>query len=255
VVSEQPTPTLDPAPPPRRRRSAGGWIVLTLGGLFAIVMILGATWGAINWVGKVTEQRQVTLSTSNNHISVDTASGDVRIEPSDTDQIVVTERIQHTFSTPKVEAVATSDGVRLDDGCRWWASTCQVDFTLAVPDGQTIVVHTSAGNITVNDQSGPLDLDTSAGDIRADGLTSSRVKARSSAGDVRLRFERAPDDVVVHTSAGDVTVQVPTDGIFYNTEDVGTSAGDRHIGVPSDPGSQRHISIHTSAGDATIEPA
>jgi DUF4097 and DUF4098 domain-containing protein YvlB len=254
VASEQPTPTIDTGPPPRRRRSAGGWAVLTIGGIFAIVMILGATWGVINWVGKVTEERQVTLAPANNHIRVHTAAGNVRIERGETDQIVITERIEHTFSNPKVEAVTTPDGVRINDGCRWWASTCRVDFTLAVPDGQTIEVHTSAGDIATSGQSGPLDLDTSAGNIRADGLTSRKVVVHSSAGDIRLRFDRAPDEVQVDTSAGDVTVQVPdNDGVGYHTS-LQTSAGEKVVEVRSDPRSPRSISIHTSAGDARIEP-
>jgi DUF4097 and DUF4098 domain-containing protein YvlB len=270
-VSDHTTSTLDTGPPPGRRRSAGGWVLLSLGGVFAVVMILGTTWGVINMVGKVTEQRQVTLSPANDRIRVETSSGDVRIQPGDTDQIVVTERIEHTFSTPDVTAVATADGVRLTDGCRWWASTCRVDFTLTVPDGQTIEIHTSAGDITVSGESGPLDLHTSAGDItvsggsgplelhtsagdiRADGITSGRVVARSSAGDVRLRFEQAPDDVRVDTSAGDATVQVPTAGVTYHVE-IDTGAGDEHRGVPDDSRAQRHISVHTSAGDATVEP-
>jgi Putative adhesin len=256
VVSDHPTPTIDTAPAaePRRRRSAGGWALLTAGGVFAIVMILATTWGLINLVGKVTEERQVTLTPANNRISVHTSSGDVRIQRGDTDQIVLTERIEHTFSNPKVEAVVTPGGVQIKDGCRWWASTCRVDFTLAVPDGQTIEVHTSAGDITASGQSGPLDLDTSAGDIHGDGLTSSNVVASTSAGDVTLIFDRAPDDVRVDTSAGDVTVQVPdTDDIGYATN-LETSAGDKNVGVRSDPRSPRHISIHTSAGDARVEP-
>jgi DUF4097 and DUF4098 domain-containing protein YvlB len=253
VVSDQTAPTLDTGPPSRRRRSAGGWVLLTLGGVFAVVMILGATWGVINWVGKVTEQRQVTLSPANNHIRIDTSSGDVRIQAGDTDQVVVSERIEHTFSNPNVTAVATADGVRLDDGCRWWASTCRVDFTLTVPVGQTIEVHTSAGDIVVSGGSGPLDLHTSAGDIRADGITSSTVVAHSSAGDIRLRFDQAPDDVQVGTSAGDATVQVPTAGVSYRVE-LNTGAGDEHRGVPDDPQARRHISVRTSAGDATVEP-
>jgi Putative adhesin len=255
VVSDHPTPTIDTGPPAgTRRRSAGGWALLTVGGVFALVLILGTTWSLINLVGKVTEERQVTLAPANNRISVHTSSGDVRIQPGDTDQIVLTERIQHTFSNPKVKAIATPDGVRIEDGCRWWASTCEVDFTLAVPAGQTIQVDTSAGDITATGQSGVLNLDTSAGDIHGDGLTSSTVVASTSAGDVRLVFDRPPDDVQVDTSAGDVTVRLPdSDGIGYATT-VKTSAGERTVNVRNDPRSPRQVRIHTSAGDARIDP-
>jgi Putative adhesin len=234
-----------------RPLSPARWVTLVLGGLFALALIAGGTWSLINLLGQVTEEHQVTLTPTSNRITIRSA-GDIRITSGGGNEVQVTERIRHSIGRPEVEESSTADGVVLRGDCPWYASNCSVAFTVAIPTGMAVDVHSSAGDIVMTGDATSVRLDSSAGDISATGLRSAQVEARSSAGDVRLSFDIAPQTVTAHSSAGDVRIGLPRVAGGYRAH-ADTSAGDPRIDVLNDPASDRVIDATSSAGDATIE--
>jgi hypothetical protein len=224
--------------------------VLVIGGIFAIAVIAGGTWGLINQLGQTTDERRLTLTPTGQRLTID-ADGDVRIDVGTGTDVQVTERIRHAIGRPRVEETSTPDGVALRGNCPWYASNCSVDFVVTVPASISVDVDSSAGNVTVAGLAGSARLHSSAGDVRASGLRGEQVEARSSAGDVTLGFDAPPTTVIAHSSAGDVEIRLPDIEGGYQVH-ANTSAGDEKVDVANDPASGRRIDATSSAGDVTI---
>jgi len=237
-------------PTKTRGLTPGRRATLVVGGLFAVALIAMGTWTAINALGTTTEERHLTLTPTAGRLSIRT-DGDIEITTGSGSDVQITEKVRHSIGRPKLAETSTDDGVVLTGDCAWYSSTCQVSFQVTVPAGLSVDATTSAGDITVHGTTSSVRLSSSAGDIRATGLRSESVDARSSAGDVELSFDGPPTSVTVHSSAGDVDVVLPPVDGSYRVE-VDTSAGDQHVDVPVDPRSGRVVNATTSAGDVTV---
>jgi DUF4097 and DUF4098 domain-containing protein YvlB len=113
-------------------------------------------------------------------------------------------------------------------------------------------VKTSSGDIEVHDVGGPLQLESSSGDVEADGLTATSVTTHSSSGSASLDFSVAPQSVEAKSSSGDVSIRIPS-GVEAYKVDTKTSSGDESANVKIDPNATRTIQAKTSSGDVTIE--
>ncbi|HSS09672.1 MAG TPA: DUF4097 family beta strand repeat-containing protein [Acidimicrobiales bacterium] len=120
-----------------------------------------------------------------------------------------------------------------------------------MPTTFAVQAHSNAGDVRVAGLDGPLDLSSSAGDVIADSLASTEVRAQSSAGSVDVAFKIEPHHVEARSSAGPVTVIVPPGGAAYRV-DAHTSAGSTKVNVRTDPQSDRVIVADSSAGDVTV---
>jgi hypothetical protein len=246
-----PARSLSPSRPRSARSlSPARRATLVVGGLFALALIAFGTWSLIELLGQVTEEHLLTLTPTASHLTIDT-DGDIQIASGEVSDVQIVERVRHSVGRPKIEETSTRDGVVLRGKCGWYASNCSVTFVVTIPRGLAVDAHSSAGDITMTGEAGPVQLSSSAGDISATGLRSDRVEAKSSAGDVRLRFDVPPHTVTAHSSAGDVDVAVPRVAGGYRAL-ASASAGDEAIEVPTDPTSTRVIDATSSAGDVTI---
>jgi len=233
-----------------RPLSRGRWIVLVVGGVFAVALIAAATWSVVNLLGQTIDERRFTLTPTNGRIRIDT-EGDIRIAVGTDTDVQVVERLRYGTKRPQVEETAGPDGLTLRGSCPWYNSNCSVDVAVTVPANLIVDAHSSAGDISVSGVTGQLTLNSSAGNVRATGIRSDQVRAESSAGDVELSFDEAPSDVYARSSAGDVTVRLPPEAGGYRV-DASTSAGERDVDVPVDPASPRRISARSSAGDVDV---
>lgn len=234
---------LGPLPPGRRA-------VLVIGGVLAAALVVFGTWSLVNLLGQTTTERTTTLVPTSDRLTI-RADGDIRVEAGTGPEVRVVERVRHGIGRPEVDQRPTSDGLLIDSDCPWYSTNCSVDLIVTVPATLSVDAHSSAGDITAIGVSSDLTLTSSAGDVRASGLRTSRVDASSSAGDVTLSFDAPPVDVVAGSSAGDVDIRLPrVDGGYRVSVD--TSAGDQHVEVPTDPESSRRIDAGSSAGDVTV---
>ena len=142
---------------------------------------------------------------------VDNSVGDVHLVRARAGAPVsVTAHVTEGLGNPRRTAQRSAGGtLRLSASCAnvFVGPSCDVGYTVAVPAGVRVGIESSGGDITVRDYVGrtPLSLSSSAGDIKASGITVPSLQLDSSAGDVRADAIRAP---VVHgeSSAGDVVL-------------------------------------------------
>ncbi|GAB3760321.1 DUF4097 family beta strand repeat-containing protein [Microlunatus parietis] len=157
--------------------------------------------------------------------------------------------------------------LQLTSHCEGMFARCDVRYRLEVPartklrvraqDGTVrgngfvsdLAIETRDGDIELDDARGPLSLVTDDGTIRATGLATPRVSARSGDGDVRLDFLAAPESVVATTDDGQIDVAAP-DGPYKITTKV--DDGDAESTLPHDPAAQRTIDASARDGDISI---
>jgi hypothetical protein len=206
-------------------------------------------------------------------VRVNAEDGDVVIRTGTAKQgATVVTRSQSSYQTAEHSAKVTNGVLQVSGGCRGnliIATTCSVNFEITVAPGTVVEASTSVGDISVQDTGaavtasssagsiwvsrvgGPLRLSANVGDIRGDRLAGGIVSSRASAGDVRLNFATAPDQIQAVTEVGDVRVLVPDDDTAYRvTADV--DLGDRHVDVPTAPDSEHVVHLKTSTGDVRI---
>ncbi|MER7959886.1 DUF4097 family beta strand repeat-containing protein [Streptomyces sp. NPDC096030] len=183
-------------------------------------------------------------------LTVQEAAGDVTISAAD-GPVTVKETMHFTGTEPETSHDVTDEALTLDSGCD--GKACSVDYTIRVPAGTALTVETGTGDITVTGSAGKLDLDASAGDIRAEDLTSPEARMESSAGTISALFTRPPRTAEASTVAGDIAFYVPP-GTSY-AAGLTTQSGDTSLDVPVSPGSPNRITLHTDNGTASLQPA
>jgi hypothetical protein len=241
-------------------------VVIVVVALLAIVGI-SAGWSAIR--GQVPDQK--TFDFTGPELTVITNDGDVEVIPVDRPerQVAVTRwfKTNKWFGDTGLDWRMESDRtLRLTSRCKGMFVNCELRYRLEVPsdtklrvraeDGTVratgfaadLAVETRDGDIEIDDARGALSLATDDGSVRATGLTSPRVTARSEDGDVELDFSAAPQTVVAHTDDGQIELAAP-DGPYKIT----TKVDDGRVSttLPEDPAATR--TIDASAGDGDID--
>jgi hypothetical protein len=262
-----------PAPAPYRTPPAIRRALFTLAALLALFLVAVGTISILDVAARSTTE-QLSSHTGVRALAIEGAS-DVRLTSAPAGSpLQVRARVTAGLRTPTTDVRRRSDDtLELSASCPvLFDGSCDVDYEIAVPAGTQVRVDTgagdvraeglssttpielesSAGDITVADLTAPeLRLSTSAGDVDASGIRSATVRAVSSAGDVSLSLRTAPERVDADTSAGDVELVLPDESYRI---DASTSAGDvDDRQVRNDPASPRVVRVRTSAGDIRIE--
>ncbi|HEY9410834.1 MAG TPA: DUF4097 family beta strand repeat-containing protein [Jiangellaceae bacterium] len=242
--------------------------VLILVGI-VIAVVVGVS--AASWATRSTDRATETIDESFSKVELDVSAGRVEIIGSDTDETTLESRTQSGwFQDAKVTHEVDGDTLRITGDCssRFWFSFCATDVTLTVPSDVEVVADSSAGSVTarglegttnlessagsvrVEDQSGRLTAHSSAGQVIVDGLRSDTAKITSSAGAVEVNAAVAPRSLDAESSAGRVTVTLPSDATY--DVDADTSAGDTTVDVTTDPSSEHKVRAFSSAGAVTV---
>jgi DUF4097 and DUF4098 domain-containing protein YvlB len=129
--------------------------------------------------------------------------------------------------------------------------TCSADLDVTVPPGVTLDLTTARGTLELDGPDTQTRLTTANGSVHVTGATTRRIDVSTAAGGVTVEFAAVPDDVVVRTAAGSVTIRVPDDGTAYNVTG-STSLGSRRITVPVDIDSKHRIDVSSSVGSVTV---
>lgn len=112
-----------------------------------------------------------------------------------------------------------------------------------------VTLELTAGNLDLSGSATALSIDATAGDVRVDDYTASDVRIDTTAGNVMLDFAELPDEITASSVAGDQEIVLP-DGEYRIETD--TTAGEVSIDAPSDPDAARTYSFSTVAGDIRI---
>ncbi|WP_406298790.1 DUF4097 domain-containing protein [Embleya sp. NBC_00888] len=184
-------------------------------------------------------------------VKVDSNAGNVKVTEADVKTVKVTEKQHYDKTAPTTTHNVDGNGqLVLDYDCAS-KKACFVAYEVTIPRGGTALdIRTDAGNVTLRDVSGTLNLHTSAGKIDGEGVTSAKATAQTSAGSIDLTFTKPPTDVDAKTNAGRATVRVP--GGQQYAADVSTTLGDTDVKVSRNDQSQHKIKVHTDAGQARL---
>jgi hypothetical protein len=229
-------------------RRRGGWFVL--GSVFAVLALVAGTASAAAWLARRTQVQDQAYPGPITRLVIDASSGDLTLLPGDPG-VRVHRHLTWSWTKPVIQESWDAGTLHIVTHCPVVNfGDCAVDYTLRLPAGTPVEAHTSTGDVTVRDWSGPLALTTSTGDVTGTGLSSPSAQTKASTGDVSLAFVHAPSQVQARTSTGDVTIRVPPGGAYQVRTDVST--GDVRVGVAQVTTGGGSIEARTSTGDIDI---
>jgi hypothetical protein len=204
-------------------------------------------------------------------VTVGVGNGDITVSPGAGKRAVITGRVNYSLFRPDVKWEHTATGAFLQGPNCFWAGDCGAELTLAVPAGEAVRASSGSGDVTAGNLTGALNLDASSGDvllghlsgalILTDGsgdisgsdISSNKVQANDSSGDVDLSFDHVPQDVVISDGSGDITVAVP--GNVSYAVVASASSGSTNIAVPTNPRSHNVIHLSDASGDINVVPS
>ncbi len=237
----------DTAPPTARRR----WLVV-LGSILAVAMVGWTTITLVDLMAHQREDAQRTFAVPAGRVSIHLSSGSVHVVAGSGSTVDVKRHLSYGLSHPHVSERVIAGVLTIDTSCTGVVSTfCTARYDLAVPTGFAVTASSSAGSVAVTGMSGPLDLSSSAGSVSATDVSSTDVRAHSSAGSVMVTFTVTPQRVDASSTAGAVVVLVPANGPPYRV-DAHSTAGGSAVDVPTDPQSDRVIIAHSTAGGVLV---
>jgi Putative adhesin len=259
-----------PSPPVKINRSRA--LALALGVPLAIGLIgyVGLYYVAL--VGQDSFQVHTAVTPAGDQVTVGVGSGNVSVVPSADRQAHLEGVISYSLVRPEVHWTTSPSGTMLEGvNCIWLANNCGADFTLAVPPDQGVnassgsgnvkatglvsrlTLYSGSGDVSIEHVSGPLDLSAGSGDITGTDVSATAVRASDDSGDVDLSFNRAPDQVRVSASSGDITVVLPAN-VAYAVSAT-TSNGTPDIGVRTSPSSHHVIDLTADSGNINVVTA
>ncbi|MEV6166241.1 DUF4097 family beta strand repeat-containing protein [Streptomyces sp. NPDC052052] len=249
-------------------------VILLAGAVLVVLAAVGAG-AVVGFWGSVDDKSapvQRTFEVGGDRLTISRSNGDLDVRPADVDEVEVKRWFSgwSVFGKPKASWDLVGDKLTLGTDCGFVISSCSARYEVLVPknlaltvegdNGETTAtgfdtalrIRSDNGSVHVSDASGSLTLHSGSGELRATGIDSGRVEARSANGKVYLAFVSTPDRVDVRTENGGVTVEVPDAAYKVTTR---TENGDVEANVPTDASSDRTISARTENGAITLRTA
>ncbi len=266
LTDESPTQRLT-APGNRTWRLAGVLVTvvaLLVGGFFIVRTLFGSS-AATEEQQRQRYQRPVT------RLEFDVDSGDISVAPAGDGQISVERTLHFRRTRPTAGDEWTGDTLRLSSRCPE-EKGCWVNWDVRVPAGVAVLASTRAGNVSIVDITGELDLTSTAGDVSmrgstgavrvrgeagnvtGSGLKSTSVDVQTTDGAVSLDFAVPPITARVVGEAGSIRIAVPRAGTGPDgyTVHASTQAGDRTVTVDEDSAGRHSISAELVDGDVSV---
>jgi hypothetical protein len=178
-------------------------------------------------------------------VEIDLDAGEVTVRGTGRSDARVRRTIRRGLRRPRITE-AVDDGV-----LRLHVTAGVVTYEIDVPRSAAVVVRGDAASATVIGVAGFVELQAEDGSIEGRALGGSAVRATTTAGSIRLSFDRVPDRVDATTHRGSVDLALPSGP--YDV-DVSCGRGQGRIGVANTPGARCHVSAHSSAGHVRIDP-
>lgn len=224
------------------------------GMVLAALIVLGLAVPAVGQLIRHTDEQAFELSPGLTTLTVDSAVGDITVHTvAAHEEPLARATVQSSFRSPRIEEERGADSATLTSDCPGvssWFNVCDVSWEIFVPDGASVDLRTSLGDVTAVGLTGPVRARSSVGDVTVEDSHSPSLDLDSSVGDVTVTA-LAPGSVTARSSTGDVTVHLPDDGSTYRLV-TRTSLGDTRRDAREDSTSSYVIDLSTSVGDITI---
>ena len=186
-------------------------------------------------------------------VEVEAGSGTIQVRPGADGSARVDRFLRWSGDAkPQLTQEVRGDVLHVAATCPDDGEDCVTELVLTVPAATAVKADLGAGNVAVTGLSGEQDLSSGAGNVAGIDLGAAPVKATTPAGNVDVGFASAPPTVDAQSSAGNVTVRVPT-GPAYDV-DATSSVGNARVEVPDTPGADHRISARSSAGNVSVVP-
>lgn len=253
------TPEPATAAPVQAPRPQQPWVVLVrvLGVATAALVLTVSTAALISYYFQRTVEETRVIPDRVRIISGQINRGSITVHAAqDADVVTVHSTRRFSFGTPQLTTAVTEEGrLVLGSACADHPGkafgTCTVDLEVSVPKGVELDLTTSQGEVRIDRPDAPTRLTTASGSVHVTGATSRRVDISTAAGSVTVEFATSPQDAVVRTAAGSITIRVPADGTTYNVTG-STSLGSRRVEVPVDIASEHRLDVSSSVGGVLI---
>ncbi|MEU2625757.1 DUF4097 family beta strand repeat-containing protein [Kitasatospora sp. NPDC007106] len=246
-------------------------IVLTL----SVLAGAGMAWGVMAY--RTTTRTFLGPVTA---VELNAEAAQVRVEAGGPDRVTVDQRADWALRPPAVEESLENGTLRITVRCGTIVGPldaepfgCGLLLDIRIPAGVPVHARATSGGFTARGLSGELRIETTSGAIRLDAvsgpvwakassgqitgetLTSTRVQAVLTSGQLLLMFARPPEEVTVTATSGQVDLELPADPAGYRI-DHNTSSGavDINPALRSDT-STRHLDIATSSGQISVAKA
>ncbi|MFF7127364.1 MULTISPECIES: DUF4097 family beta strand repeat-containing protein [unclassified Streptomyces] len=199
-------------------------------------------------------------------IRLDSGNGGVKVDASaDISTISVHRKVNYRGDKPSGTSFSVDNGVLVLSGC---GKNCGVNYVVKVPAGLPVTgsasngsltlsavgmvdVHTSSGEIAVNNATGPVKLRTSNGDIDVTDVKGGDIDTQTSNGEVTIHTA-TPQNIRARTTNGSLTVTAPPAKYQISASD---AHGDKKVAFKNDPSGKYRLDLSTTNGDLTVESA
>lgn len=253
-----------PAPGPRR---SSMWLVA--GSVLAVVLLVATTYQAVDVLAHDEHDHRWVVTEPVSTVDVDLAGdGSVHVIGAPVDRITIRARVSDGLRPTRFGHRVVDDRLEVRASCPGFGSVwCSVDYVIEVPHDTEVRIDdeggtriedvrgpvevTSSGSIEVSGLTGLAVLRSENGTVRATGLRSEVIEARSSNGSVRVATEVAPRSVIAASDNGSVEVLVPRTGDRYAV-DVSADNGSTTNEVVTDPEAARRITARSGNGSVRV---
>lgn len=204
-------------------------------------------------VGYLRTRGRVTLTLPPQcRLVVETSSGDVRVGGSE------------TLAGPVRIRTASGDATVLGGVDQLVMRTASGDLEVRGRALASLEFGSASGDLRVRDGCGDVIVDSSSGDVRLAGLVGT-LSATTSSGDVFASWSVPPGRVVVETSSGDISLELPPDTLLRGSARTGSGEIRSQFGGLAEKSGRRlvwdgpagacAIDIGTSSGDVRVREA
>lgn len=202
-------------------------------------------------------------------IRLDSGNGGVKVDASpDISTISVHRKVNYRGDKPSGTSFSVEKGVLTLSGC---GKNCGVNYVVKVPAGLPVTgttsngsltlsdvgmvdVHTSNGEITVHNATGPVKLRTSNGDVEVKNVKDVKdgdIDTQTSNGEASIQTA-TPQNIKARTTNGSLTVTAPPAKYQISAND---PHGDKKVAFKNDPSGKYRLDLSTTNGDLTVETA
>ncbi len=233
-------------------RRLRGWqaLVAASGAIVGLVVLVTG----VGWVASL-HSRTVSYAVTAplRGVELRLASGNADIVASSSPALQVRRTESYAFGHAARERRWMAGGVlHISSGCpRIVVGSCSASYELAVPQGLTVQVRTSAGAIRMNGVSGDATLDTHSGDVDVEAYCGFHLSALSESGSLSVATACTPQSLRLQTGSGYARALVPPGR--YRIAAVSGGRRQRVTGVRNDPTAPFTITVESGSGAVAVE--
>lgn len=239
-------------PAPTRRRGAVLRRVLPVAAVLAGAVLVVV--GIDRAVTDTTTESRTLGADGVTSIVVETRAGNVTVTATDRDDVLVrSSATSGLFSTARPDVRHEGDELRAVGDCRGpGVLTCRVAFDVEVPRdlAATVVVDSTAGEISLRDLAADVDVEATAGTVELRDFAGEVARVHTTAGEVDVEASAATRALDLRTTAGSIDV------VIDDTEplrvDASTTVGSTSVTANQSPDADRVVVAETTAGEIRV---